>query len=47
MADLPTELSWFSAIVKVLQQAGAAMHYTDIADEITAKGFKSTLVDCL
>ena len=37
------ELSWRDAIVKVLQQSGDAMHYTDIADAITGGGLKSTL----
>jgi hypothetical protein len=37
------ELSWRDAITKVLQQAGSAMHYTDIADAITSSGLKTTL----
>jgi len=37
------ELNWRDAIVKVLQQSGDAMHYTDIADAITGGGLKSTL----
>ena len=37
------ELSWRDAITKVLQEAGVAMHYTEIADAITGRGLKSTL----
>ena len=37
------ELSWRDAITKVLQEAGSAMHYTDIAEAITSRGLKTTL----
>lgn len=37
------ELSWRDAIVRVLQESGTAMHYTDIADAVTSGGLKTTL----
>lgn len=43
MADRPGELSWRDAIARVLQEAGAAMHYADIAEAITSRGLKTTL----
>ena len=42
MPDYSPELSWFDAIVKVLQDAAVAMHYTDIADAILSSGLKTT-----
>ena len=37
------ELSWRDAIVRVLSEAGAPMHYTEIAEAITGRGLKKTL----
>ncbi len=35
------ELGWKDAIIKVLTEAKGAMHYTDIAQVIAAKGYKT------
>ena len=37
------ELAWKDAIIKVLTEAKGAMHYTDIAQAIAAKGFKTKI----
>lgn len=37
------EKSWKDAIIEVLRQAGEAMHYADIADQIVERGLRSEL----
>ncbi len=36
------ELSWHDSVVKVLTEAGRAMHYTDIAEQIVARRLRKT-----
>jgi len=36
------EMAWRKAIIKVLRDAGRAMHYTEIADEIIKQGLRRT-----
>ena len=38
-----TDLKWKDAIVKVLEEEKKALHYTEIAELIAAKGYKHTL----
>lgn len=44
MANPPAaQMSWIDAIRTVLRDAGRAMHYTDIADEIVSRKLRRTL----
>ena len=40
---MPKELTWKKAIEKVLEQAGSAMHYKDIAERIVALGLRKNI----
>jgi hypothetical protein len=37
------EMTWKDAIVEVLKEAGAAMHYKDIADQIVSRGLRKSV----
>lgn len=36
-------LSWIDAIVKVMEENGAAMHYTDIAEKIISQELRDKI----
>lgn len=40
MPEFQQDMPWIEAIVQVLEEAGEAMHYTDIAEEIIERGLR-------
>lgn len=37
------DMPWYNAIIKVLKEAGTAMHYKEIAEEIVSQGLRSNV----